>query len=385
MEILAREEILTRNSLLSLAQPRKVPCISIYMPTPWVGAEIQQNQIRFRNMLRSAEENLLGTGLKQSEVEAMLSPGQTLLKNTPFWRKQNDGLAAFISEGVFRFYRLPLAFPELVISSDRFHLKPLLPLFNNGGGRFYVLAVSMKYVRLLQGARNCAIELELKNTPRSLAETVRYDTPDRQVRSQPTRRGSSTFHGHGIWEDLTKESILRYFQQIDKGLQELLKTETSPLVFAGVDYLFPIFKEANSYPNLVDQPISGNPDEMRPNELGALAWKAVQPLYDKSFQEAIGLYRQSIGTGLASNNLEEIVAASSDGKVGYLFVAADRQQWGTFDLETKKVVVLDKHRKGAEDILDTAAVQTYLNGGIVYLLGRDRMPDKSPLAAIFRY
>jgi hypothetical protein len=97
------------------------------------------------------------------------------------------------------------------------------------------------------------------------------------------------------------------------------------------------------------------------------------------------LYRQSIGTGLASNNPEEIVAAAGDGKVGYLFVAADRQQWGTFDPETKKVEVLDKHRKGAEDILDTAAVQTYLNGGIVYLLGRDRMPDKSPLAAIFRY
>lgn len=385
MEILAREEILTRDSLLSLMEVQNKRCISIYMPTPWVGAEIQQNQIRFRNMLRSAEENLLSLGLRQGEVDAMLNPGLALLKNTPFWRKQNDGLAAFISSDLFRVYRLPLAFPELVVSSDRFHLKPLFPLLSNGGGRFYVLAVSMKYVRFLQGARNCAIELELKNTPRSLAETVRYDTSDRQVRSQPTRRGASTFHGHGVWEDLTKESILRYFQQIDKGLQELLRNERSPLVFAGVDYLFPIFKEATSYPHLIDQAITGNPDEMRTSELGALAWKVVQPFYERAVKDALELYKQSLGTGLASNNMEEIVPAASDGKVGYLFVTAGRQQWGSFNAQTKQMVLLEKPRQGSEDILDAASVQTYLNGGIVYLLGQDKMPDKSPMAAIFRY
>lgn len=385
MEILAREEILTKESLLSLMGFRKAPCISIYMPTPWVGAEIQQNQIRFRNMLRSAEERLSDSGVRTSDIENILSPGLALLKNTPFWRKQNDGLAVFISPEVFRFYRLPLTFPELLVSAERFHLKPLFPLFNNGGGRFYVLAVSMKNVRLLQGARNCILELELKNTPRSLAETVRYDTPERQVRSQPTRGGSSTFHGHGVWEDLTKESILRYFQQIDKGLQELLRNERTPLVFAGVDYLFPIFKEANSYQYLVDQAITGNPDEMRTGELGALAWKAVQPLYEKAVQETLEIYRQSMGTGLASNNMDEIVPAARDGRAGYLFVAAGRQQWGKFDPEIKKVVLLDRPEKGAEDLLDTAAVDTYLNGGVVYLLSPDKMPDKSPLAAVFRY
>lgn len=385
MEIIAREEILTRDSLLSLMEVQNKPCVSIYMPTPWVGAESQQNQIRFRNMLRSAGENLLSLGLRQGEADAMLNPGMALLKNAPFWKKQNDGLAAFASAGVFTVYRLPLKFPELTVSSDRFHLKPLLPLFNNGGGRFYVLAVSMKYARFLQGARNSAIELELKNIPRSLAEAVRYDSPDRQMRSQPTRRGTSTVHGHGIWEDMTKESILRYFQQIDRGLQDLLRNERSPLVFAGVDYLFPIFKEANSYPHLVDQPLAGNPDEMRTGELASLAWKAVQPFYERTVQEALALYKQSMGTGLASNNMEEIVPAASDGKVGYLFVAAGRQQWGSIDSATKKMVLLEKPQQGSEDILDAASVQTYLNGGIVYLLGPEKMPDKSPMAAIFRY
>jgi len=39
-----------------------------------------------------------------------------------------------------------------VVVSDRFHLKPLLPLLT-GDGRFYILALSQNQVRLLQGTR----------------------------------------------------------------------------------------------------------------------------------------------------------------------------------------------------------------------------------------
>jgi hypothetical protein len=39
-----------------------------------------------------------------------------------------------------------------VVVTDRFHIKPLLPLLS-GDGRFYVLALSQSEVRLLQGTR----------------------------------------------------------------------------------------------------------------------------------------------------------------------------------------------------------------------------------------
>ena len=41
-----------------------------------------------------------------------------------------------------RIHRLPLAFETLVVVANRFHVKPLLPLFM-GNGRFYVLAFSL--------------------------------------------------------------------------------------------------------------------------------------------------------------------------------------------------------------------------------------------------
>jgi hypothetical protein len=58
----------------------------------------------------------------------------------------------FLSPGAFHSYRLPLSFGELAVISDRYHLKPLLPLLA-GDGSFYVLALSQNEVRLLGASR----------------------------------------------------------------------------------------------------------------------------------------------------------------------------------------------------------------------------------------
>jgi hypothetical protein len=41
--------------------------------------------------------------------------------------------------------------------------------------------------------------------------------------------------------------------------------------------------------------------------------------------------------------------------------------------------------EGDEDMLDLAAVQTYLNGGAVYAATQDRLPFPMAAAAILRY
>jgi len=37
----------------------------------------------------------------------------------------------FVASDLFRYYRLSLLFEELVVVTDRFHLKPLLPLLSS--------------------------------------------------------------------------------------------------------------------------------------------------------------------------------------------------------------------------------------------------------------
>jgi len=52
--------------------------------------------------------------------------------------------------------------------------------------------------------------------------------------------------------DKRQEGILQFFHMIDEALHENCGIKKAPLVVAGVEYLFPIYQEANTYPDLVE-------------------------------------------------------------------------------------------------------------------------------------
>ena len=375
---------LSKDELRLLIEKGKAPSLSIYLPTHKAGAEVQQNAIRLKNLLKEAEERLVSGGRRAVEAEKFLEPVQALVRNNPFWRQQSSGLALFLCPDFFRTYRLPVDFLPSVILADRFNVKPLLPLFNVEG-RFCVLALSQKDVRLLECSRYAVKEARLEGLPRNIDEVLKYDVFEKQLRTRPAMTGATGQKGSSSWTDYGKENILRYLQQVDKGLKPYLKEERAPLVFAGVDYIFAMYREANAYPYLLESAIIGNPDQMSAEELHALALPIVEPWFRKEQEEARVRYRQSIGTGLASNNLEEIVPAAHHGRVGYLFVEVGQEKWGTFNAQTGKAVLHNGGKKGDEDLIDFAAIQTLGAGGKVYAIERERMPDKEPVAALFRY
>jgi hypothetical protein len=389
-----RMNTLSRDDLRTLMGKYKGLCVSIYMPTHRVGAGIQQDPIRLKNLLVEAEEHLLASGLRTPDAQELLEPAQKLLQDSLFWQRQSDGLALFLSPGVFRYYRLPFDFDELVVITDRFHIKPLLPLLS-GDGQFYVLALSQNEVRLLQGTRYSVSEVALEGAPESLTETLRYNDPEKRLQFHTSTRTPggkgqrpAIFHGHGVASaDDPKDYISRYFHQVNEGLQDLLRDDQAPLVLAGVDYLHPIYKEANTYPYLVDEGIEGNPEELRAEELHEQAWAIVQPYFQKAQEEAAAQYRQLAGAGSAqaSSDLKEVVPAAYHGRVETLFVAVGTHQWGTFDPDTDAVRLHEKAEPGDEDLLDFVAVQTLANRGSVYAIEPEKVPDGALLAAVFRY
>jgi hypothetical protein len=375
---------LSKDELRLLIDKGKPPCLSIYMPTHRAGADVQQNAIRLKNLLKEAEDRLVAGGRRAADVEKFLEPVQALVKNNPFWRQQSSGLALFLCPEFFRYYQLPVDFQPSVVLAERFNVKPLLPMFNTEG-RFYVLALSQKDVRLLECSRYSVKETRPEGIPRNIDEVLKYDVYEKQLRIRPGLSGATGQKGSSSWTDYGKENIQRYLQQVEKGLKPSLKEERAPLVFAGVDYIFSMYREANSYPHLLETAINGNPEQMVADDLQALAWPIVEPWFRKEQEEARTRYQQSIGTGLASNNLEEIVPAAHHGRVGYLFVEVGKEKWGSFNAQTGKAVLHAGVKAGDEDLIDFAAIQTLGGGGKVYAINRERMPDKEPVAALFRY
>jgi len=375
---------LSKDELKLLIEKGRTPSLSIYMPTHRAGAEVQQNAIRLKNLLKEAEEGLLRGGRRAIEAEKFLEPVQALVKNSPFWR--SNGLALFLCPDFFRTYRLPVEFLPSVVLAERFNVKPLLPLFNTEG-RFYVLALSQKDVRLLVCSRYGVKETRPEGLPRDIDEALKVDPAGKRLRSRSSSSGGTGPRGSTAWTDemYTKENVLRYLQQIDKSLRAILKDERDPLIFAGVEYVFSLYREVNTYAGLAETAIIGNPDQASAEELHALALPVVEPRFRREQEEARVRYLQSIGTGLASNNLEEIVPAAHHGRIGYLFVEVGREKWGTFDSRTGKAVLHNGGREGDEDLIDFAAIHTLGAGGKVYAIERDRMPDREPVAALFRY
>ena len=380
-------QIFMKNELSILAEARPGPCVSIYLPTHRIPMEIQQDRLRLKNLLRQAEDDLTAAGLRSPEVKALLEPAEKMLLETVFWKGQQDGLAVFLAPEFDRFYALPVDFPELMLVGERFHLKPLLTLLS--GGEFYILALSQNEVRFLQASPFSVSELDVEGVPRSLDEALKYDDPQKQLQfhtgtQKLTGGRAAIFHGHGVGTDDAKSNLLRFFQQVDRGLRTVLREEQAPLVVAGVDYLLPIYREANSYANLMSEGVLGNPEGLSPEELQKRALKVVSPYFQQARQEAEAKYRQLAGTGKASHNLMEIAPAAFHGRVESLFVAMGRHEWGAFDSDSASIRLLPQTEPGVEDLLDFAALHTLLQGGRVFSVEPEEMPDGEPIAAVFR-
>jgi Bacterial archaeo-eukaryotic release factor family 7 len=382
-------DFLSRDDFKTLMQRRQGWCLSLYMPAHRIVPEAVQDPIRFKNLLRQAGERLQAVGLRAPEAEQMLRPAETLLDNKRFWQQQSDGLVTFVASDLLRYYRLPLLFEELVVVNDRFYLKPLLPLLS-GDDRFYVLALSQKEVRLLKCTRYLVSEVELEGVPKNMAEALKYDDPERQLQfhtgtAPGTGRRPAMFHGQGVGIDDTKDKILRYFHQVDRGLHALLREEHAPLMLAAVDYLLPIYREANTYAHLLSEKVSGNPEGRRPDELHAQAWKLIEPYFRQAQEEALSQYHRLVGTGRTSTEIRDILPAAAQGRVACLCVAVGLQQWGTYAADTGTIEMHSEAQPGDEDLLDLAAVLTISNSGTVYAVEPAGVPSEAPLAAIYRY
>ena len=381
-------DIMTMNELKVLMDRHPGWCLSLYMPTHRAGRDTEQDPIRFSNLLRQAEERLLAKGMRSPEVRELLRPAQELAGEPGFWRHQSDGLAVFLASDVFRSYRVPLPLEELVVIANRFHFKPLLPLFANDG-HFYILALSQNQVRLLEGTRHTVDEVDVESLPQSLVDALGYERFEKQLQFHTgTSAGSggrtAMFHGHDADDD-AKARVVRWLHKVDDELPGVLTGGQSPVVLAGVDYLFPLYREANTYPHLVEEGIPGNPEELSPAELHARAWPLVEPIFSAAEDEAIGEYNRFKGTGRTTADVQEAVLAAHQGRVDTLFVPVGVQVWGVADPSTNSVHVHQDPEAGDEDLLDLAAIESILKGGTVYAVEPEKVPDQAILAAVFRY
>lgn len=385
--------VLTRNELRNLTSIADQPCASIYMPIHMTGAEVRQDPIRLRNLLKLSEQMLISDGMRTPDAQQILAPADTLMLDASLWRRQGEGLAIFAAANHFSWYALPVPFEQLVTVASHFHVKPLIAVLDEGES-FYLLSLAQKQVRLYVCSRNSVSELELRATPTSLDEILAVESPEKTMQWHTRTQFHSgerpaMYHSQGGGtDDAVKKRKVRYFiDLLEQGVRKSLNGSESPLVLAGVEYLRAMYRDANSYPHLLAEGIQGNPELLSPEQLRDKAMPIVEPVWDAARRRAADRYMHLTQTEKekAVSGVDKVVEAAYQGRVDELFIDVQSHRWGRYEPTLNEVAVRTTARPGDEDLLDYATYHTLKHGGKVYAVSGTDLPQDAPALAVLRY
>ena len=363
--------------------------MSLFTPTNAFGDGVRTDPLRWKNLVTRTESVLTERGVRGPDVAGLLGPARALCEDQRAWLRMSDGLAMFLRPGWHRIFRVPVDVPDIAAVGDRFVIGPLLRIVVSDS-HFLVLTLSRRKVRLLEGSLQRVEELELADVPTSLRELATPGEPRSEVLAFPVSaggRGPAVFYGQGAADDdVEKDEVRRFLRQVADGLREYLADQDLPMVLVGLDQMLSLYPEVNQYPNIVEDAVRTNPDQLSAEELHAAAWPLVETMLTREREEAVERFAQLHGTGRATTDPTKIEDAARHGRVDTLFLATDPWCWDQVAGSTPTVVQLGADEAfGHCELLDRLAAHTLRLGGHVYAMATADVPGHGDVAAVFRY
>jgi hypothetical protein len=386
--------VLTKEQFKELAAYKADFTLSIYLKSHESGVEVNEHYdpVNFKNQLQEANRRLIEKGYNETVIKPLLEPAYDLIRNEPFWQQLSPGLALFIAEGYFKFIKMPSEpAEELLVIEPTFFVTPLVPLLS-APEYFYLLVISKKCAKIFKADALGMERLQIK-LPQSIDEVKRLSDLD----STTFRSGSSgsrapvasqegSYHGAGDGNVDDKDNLLTYFEAVDDILwEQLLNKENAPLLLAAVEYELPIYRNACDYHNIWPQALTGNREHQETTALYNDAKEMMQPYFKQRLTKAKELYMNNIASGKTSSIPADVIPAAYYSQVSHLFVSKGEHIWGHFNEMDNTLLFHDSPDQDGEDLLDNAVEKTLVNGGEVFLVEKDQMPEGAQLAAIMRY
>lgn len=363
--------------------------VSIYLPTHVAGEQNQQAPVRYKNLLREARQRLRDRGMQEEDADRFLAAAANLADDQTFWRTPAKGAAILIDLRGVRSWPLPIPCPELAVVGTAFHVLPLIAAFNLQTP-YFLLAISQKRPRLLRGVNDELVEIAAPGMPEAGVESLGYDEPEERSQTHTasprlTGKQSVVFHGQGGSADAAKKELTEYLRLVDRAVAAVVDKENVPLIFAGVDYLFPIYQEVNAASRLAPKHLAGNPDRESLQELSARARALLAELGATKPQADVERYWKNASGGKAEKRVEHIVRDAHAGQIEMLFVDPSVATWGYFDAATLDVRIDGERRFDSESLMNAAAVNVLRRGGSVVTSPAGYVPGGGAMAAILRF
>jgi len=367
-------DIPTTAGMESLVGWRGPGTVSIYLPTEPHGQNSEAERIDLSNLASNAVDQLEAADVSRSVVSAIDESLADLVDDGEFWRFQARTLAVFANEHGLVSYRLPNRLPRGVEVSDRFYIKPLLRTFTFPQAAF-ILAISQNAVRLLAASPDLPpTRIGVLDLPTGAAEAV--GKPSIRGRGHRARVGAS---------EGQKLRMRQYARQVNQALAPLLGGHDIPLVLAGTAPMIPIYRSVNSYPHLIEEEISGNPDSTSDAELVA----ELRPILDRVYAEDVANLRDMFGArqahGRAVTDLADVARAATIGAVDTLFIDIEQSIPGEIDEETGRITTDSNPGATTYGVTDEIARRVLMSKVRILAVRGEEMPGDGPVAALLRF
>jgi hypothetical protein len=178
--------------------------------------------------------------------------------------------------------------------------------------------------------------------------------------------------------------VLKYFEDLDGSLNDLLKEYEIPLVIAATENVFAHYREISNYKNIYPKYVAGNFDEDDVQLIHDKAAEILEPYFNEMKNEKKSKYHEAAGK--TTTSLQDVVISADAGRIETLFIEKGKHVWGEYKSDEAKIEVHDNPNPLNNDLLDYAARNTFKTEGDVYIVEQEDMPEgDSPANAILRY
>lgn len=345
-------------------------CVSIYIPTHTVSRETEQDKILFKNAIRQAITQLSEVGAQKRRMAGIEAQLQGLANNTLFWNHLAESLAVLATPDRIETYRLPCAVSAEVEISDRFHLKPLIPLLAFPHTA-YLLDIAQNQVRFWSVTEGQMQKIAVPDMPTTFSDAL----------EQRTGVGESV----NMRQDEHRKVRQRQFvRSIEEALRPVLLNQKTPLVLAGEQTMLTYYREVDTYPHTEGQVISGNQEHRRVDELAAEVRAIVSRRFENTIRNRLDRVEALRNERRSSTDLTEVAVAAQEGRVESLVVALDREIYGTLE-DGVEFAPRAEADAATYDVLDEVVGLTLRQGGEVIGAKENELPKGFQMAAIFRY
>jgi hypothetical protein len=363
------------------------PCVSVLLPPYRPGGQAKSHADLLKTSLQEATRQLEEHRIPPDVGLAVLDPLHQLLATDELQAGSQWSRILYRSAQTLQQFLHIQPFETTLVVGRHFYIRPVLNALHLPP-QAYVLKITQKKVELLRVAPFFCEKVTLPGVPETLEEALALDWPDHNLMNRKTAGHSvGTMAGVQFSTDSFRETLpaylTDYYKMVDRAISQLLNSSGIPLILAGVAEDIVLYRQAATYRHVLEETIAGSPTA------GSPSWKSDEELIritdrilrnDLNRRSVVALNQayEKLRPARLLTNIDRILDAVAEGRVHQLYLNQGARHPGLPGN-------VKKDHWGEEDLLNLAAVETFLYGGQAFELPSVDMPDHTLAAAVLRY